>query len=84
MHAQVKLRIVMLHGTHLALHTDVHVQLLAYLAPDGLLLRLARFHLPSGKLPQPLVLAIPALRGQDSSVLVDNGRYYFDCLHTPD
>ena len=75
-HREMELRIVPFHRIHQSLHHDARLQLLQYLAFEGLFRRFPRFHLPARKLPPVLVVAISPLRGEDAPLLIVNNCCY--------
>ena len=82
-HGQMELGVVVFDGLEQASDGDVRFQLLAYLATQSLLGRLAGLDLAAGKLPPVFPLAVATLRGEDASFgIADDCRHHFNLLHT--
>ena len=82
MHRQVKLRVVPLHRFHESFHHYSRFQFLPYFPFQRLLSALPGLHLPPGKLPAILHVAISPLCGEDPSLVVMyDGRYYLYPFH---
>ena len=80
-HREVKVRVVAFDRDEKLLGRDAHAQLFFDLADDGLFGRFAGLHLAARELPAVLELSVSALRGEDLSVVMDDGGDDFNGFH---
>ena len=60
----MELRIIILYGIEIPLHSDLRIKLLPDLTNDGLLRCLIRFHLAAWELPAVLEVTVATLGGE--------------------
>lgn len=81
MHGKVEIGIIMFYGADMLLYRYVYIQFLTDFPTERFFGRFARFYLASREFPKSLEIPIPTLGGEDLSVLMNDGCYYFDGFH---
>lgn len=81
MHGKVEIGIVMFYGADMLLYRYIYIQFLTDFPTERFFGRFAWLNLASRKFPKSLEIPIPALGGEDLSVLMNDGCYYFYGFH---
>lgn len=82
MHLQMKGRIIIFYGLHQTFYDDLRFQFLPDLTPQRLLWTLPRLHFTPRELPAILIIAIPSLCGEDTTLIIMyDGCYDFYLFH---